>query len=178
MADSKEYPSTERIEFLSELVSYKFLNKSLEVSSKSETFPLMVERRGVVPNSLNETIKLKNSLNCYPSDYDTLIIYALYKNGYPNFKLTCNFQDSGTMVTADKTFFNLNNKSNIAIYMHVTGTTITVVDYEIKIVTLNETIGKNIKNLIQEDIKKANIVLINEDPVKILPFNCSLTKRH
>ena len=170
IVDSKEKPLSERIEYMIEnnVVSHKFLNKSLKVSTSLETYPLMMQRSRFGPDS--------PSLNCYPSDYDAVIFYALYVNGYSSFKVANNFQDYGTMVFADKYFFNLNYKNNVAIIMHVTGTTLSPVDYEITIVTMNETVGNNIKETLEEDRRKANIVVIYDDPVRFSPFNCSLTE--
>lgn len=170
IVNSKEKPLSERIEYMIEnnVVSYQFLNKSLEVSTNSETYPLMMQRSWFGPDS--------PSLNCYPSDYDAVIFYALYTNGYSSFKLTNNFQDRGTVVFADKYFFNLNHKSNVAIIMHVTGTTLSPVDYEITIVTMNETVGNSIKEILEDDRRKANIMVIHDDPVRYSPFNCSLTE--
>lgn len=176
--ENKQKPLTERIEYLGDenLISYEFLNKSLEVSTKTGIFPLMIRSNKVGSNSSKTTVNLKNSLNCYPQDYDATIIYALYNNGYHNFSLACSFQDYGTMVFADKIFFNLDNKNNIAIYLHITGTTLSATDFTITIMTLNETVGKNIKVLLEEDRTKANIVFINEDPMNYVPFNCSAIK--
>ncbi len=159
--NGEEKPLTERLDYLvnNNLASYEFLNKSLEVSTKQETYPL------------NTTLRFQNSLNCYPPDYDTIIIYAFYKNGYSNFRLACNYQDYGTEVFAEKFFFNLNNNDNVVIDLKVNGATFTVIDYEIKIITLNETLGKNIKNLLEEDRNKANITLISENPIRRPVFN-------
>ena len=136
-------------------------------------YPLMVKNTGTGFNASNNILNLSSSLNCYPADYDNIIIYSLYKNGYPKFNLVCTFQDYGTMVFANKIFFNINNDNNVAIQISVQGATYAVTNYDIGIVTLNQTLGENIKNLMEEDRKKANIVLINEDPMKLPPFNCS-----
>ena len=175
--ENEKKPLTDRIKYLSDgnLISYRFLNRSLEISTKTGMYPLIIKSK--VGSNSSKTIKNpKNSLNCYPQDYDATIIYALYNNGYHNFSLACDYQDYGTMVFADKTFFNLENKNNIAIHLHVTGTTLSIVDFKITIVTLNETAGKNIKVLLEEDRAKANIEFINNDPKNYAPFNCPITE--
>lgn len=171
----KEKPLTNRIEDLKNngFSNIEYSNKALDVSTGTIMYPLTLNVREKELSYSNKTVYLYTSLDAFPSDYDASIIYSFYKTGYKKCYLTSEFRDHVTMVFAKKIFFNLDEENRVAVIIDVTGYTTSIGNYDITILTSNQTIGKEIKNILEHDQSKANVQLLDSDPINLQLFNSS-----
>ena len=172
-----EKPLTERMKGLIEnnLGNAEYTHRALDISTRKTTYPLKFKVSDEFLSS-NKSIDLSNSLDLFPVDYDATIIYSLYKMGYEKCYSLNDFRDSGTIVIAHKAFFNLEDEDNIAIFINVNGGTFAVHTYDITIITANQTMGTEIKNILEYDNERAKINILNTDPVEYKLFNSSMTE--
>jgi hypothetical protein len=172
--NEKQKPLTERMTGLMEnnLGDISYSGKALEITTTNTIMPLTLKVRN---NLADKTIDMSNSLNTFPSDYDTAIIYSFYNTGYNKCYSVSTFQDSGTMVSGNKIFFNFDEEDNIAVFLDAEGTTLAVYDYDVTIVTLNQTIGTEVKDNLEYDRNTASIRLLLSDPTELKIFNTSKT---
>ncbi len=177
--NDQEKPLTERTEHLvsNKLVTFDYSERSLVVSTKKTTIPLLLVTNQDFASSSNEAVDMSKVLNSFPADYDISVIYSLYKNGHEKFYAAGLFQDSGTMVNAEKFFFAIDtNKSNVAIFINGGGTTFVRHPSKIHIVSLNETFSAGLVNLLEFERKENEIEVIGDDPLLLPLFNCSINQ--
>lgn len=159
IVEGKERPLTGKLGYWVDenIKPYNSLNISLKVSTKPDNYPI------------NPNVKTTPILNCEPADYDSIIIYTLYKSGHHELRSTCVFRDRATLVFKDKFFFDFNSTEKVLIHVSSTDGAIgEPVGYDIEVVTQNATLGNHIKSAIKEldDSRKAGVIFVNNDPEK------------
>ena len=173
-----QYPLTDKILELSKsgIFNLYYENQSLSVKIDTSDFRLNYSLTFNYTENPNITFGIEKpayDIFSFPPQYDNIVLYALYKNGYSYVNYYSTFTDIFVRAEAEKVFFNLgSDDNNIAIVINLQGGTYILDNYNIAIVSKNTTLSNSIKDFLISYAGKAQIFIVNEDPKSIFPLNC------